>query len=221
MATSDGAKDDKNMLTPKQNALSFEMEITGTTICFDGFFVDIGSTVVVKLNDERLCSGTDSFFRVGDGILVKYYIDTKLFFFESKITKVITDPALLVVIAYPEKIERMERRKDNRIKCQLPCKILLKDNKIHASITNISDTGCKCELYESSLRDKASMHFFYEDDYMVNIIIPVGGTTGEHTFNGKLKYLSDSYDSYHVGVEFCFINTQESHILETILKRGW
>ncbi|MBF0465946.1 MAG: PilZ domain-containing protein [Nitrospirae bacterium] len=218
MPTSEDVIDGSFKLKPKHNGLSFIMEIKDASIRFDGFFVDINSALILKLNDDRLSKGTDNYFNNGDSVHISFSIYDKFFFFQSQITNIITEPTLLLIITSPKKIEEYERRRGDRSNCKLPCKIILKNNKIKASITNISDSGCKCELYDSSLIDKASMHFFYEDNCPVNILLSVKETVNEQSFNGKLKYFKEADKSYEVGVEFFFANAEEIAALETIVS---
>ncbi|QWR78454.1 PilZ domain-containing protein [Candidatus Magnetomonas plexicatena] len=218
MITSKDVADGEMMLTPKHNGVPFVMENKAASIRFDGFFVDISSALIVKLNDKRLNSGTEDYFTVGDSMDISFSLCDRFYFFKSQVTTVIKEPTLLVGLSCPEKIEEYERRRADRVDCKLPCKIILKNNKIKAIVTNISNSGCKCELYESSLIDKASMHFFYEDNCSVNVLVPVKGTANEQSFNGKLRYFKESDNSYEVGVEFCFANAEEIAALETIVN---
>ncbi|MBF0318606.1 MAG: flagellar brake domain-containing protein [Nitrospirae bacterium] len=184
-----------------------------------GFIVDIKSDIIII--KTRGMDGLDAKLPSGTEINVKCFIGENIYKFSTVVKDITFEPTILAIIAYPESIQREERRDKQRIECKIPCVLVIKENKIKACVQDISPTGCKCSLYNSSMLDRWSAKFLFEDNCAVEVVLPVGGTKKEQPVKGTIKYINTAYDKFDIGIEFQLSVEEERNILETILKRGW
>ena len=79
----------------------------------------------------------------GDSIMVRFLADGTIFGFRTEILSLVTKPAPLLVLNYPDTIEKRELRKDKRINCLLPARLEVAEVFFPSMVTDLSRSGCR------------------------------------------------------------------------------
>jgi hypothetical protein len=219
MDTENAASEETCRLSASEVGAPIEITSEALQSKISGFIVDIKSDIIII--KTRGIEGLDTKLPGGTEIDVKCFIGESIYRFSTLVKGITSEPTILAIIEYPKSIQREERRDKQRLDCKIPCVLVIKENKIKACVQDISPTGCKCSLYNSSMIDRWSAKFLFEDNCAVEVVLPVGGTKKEQPVKGTIKYLKTAYDKFDIGIEFKLSVEEERSVLETILKRGW
>ena len=80
-----------------------------------------------------------------------------MFGFQSQIIELIRSPLKLVFIKYPEEIESVDFRGNERIVCFLPANLKIAENIIEGGITDISRAGCLSVIEAPGHEDRINL----------------------------------------------------------------
>lgn len=202
--------------------MPLEMHVEGLSHILIGFAVDItGDDLIVKIR-QSLCPEEFSQSLVqGTPVTIKYKQGEYVYRFESRLKSIIFEPTLLLLVEYSDSVKIEERRSKHRIKCKIPCELIVKENTLNACVQDISESGCRCSLFHSPMRDQWALNFLFEKNAPVNVLLPVAGTKKDQMVAGTMQFLTNSHDVCDLGIEFRVNSPEEKLLIETIVKRGW
>ena len=109
-------------------------------------------------------------------VIIRYVHGGNIYGFRTTLIGLIREPVRLVVLAYPDLVESMNLRKEERFPCMLP--VILKeaarmnDEEYHGVVSDLSTGGCGCEvtgpekdaLQEMKIGDRLRLLFKLQED---------------------------------------------------------
>jgi HD-GYP domain-containing protein (c-di-GMP phosphodiesterase class II) len=103
--------------------------------------MDPGYYIIITL--PKIEDPKEQFFRERK-IVLRYITDGTIFGFESNVIALILQPARLLFLTYPQKIQSCNIRKHNRFDCTYDAHVIVSGVNYQGMITNISMGGCLC-----------------------------------------------------------------------------
>jgi c-di-GMP-binding flagellar brake protein YcgR len=143
--------------------------------------------------------------RKGNTVFVKYLHEGVEFSFQSHILEVISNPAKLIFIKYPENTEVNVLREHRRIDCYLPASVRIADNKIKGAITNISKIGV---LFVAEIPVDDNTINQLETSNEIGLTFQLPGVQRELTMAGKLRNITKDKDKVRIGIGYGKINVE-------------
>ena len=119
-----------------------EIQFTGNHLYDQSTILGVDGTDSV-IAEMPLSCGIKNHPKPGMGLRVRFEAHGSRYGFRTSVTKFITKPRPLVFFAYPKKIEILMRRKNFRVRCQLPVKLANEHFSTTGYIADISLGGCR------------------------------------------------------------------------------
>jgi hypothetical protein len=170
-----------------------------------GFSTRFKSSLVGALPDEYLIVtapkltmfvGQPKHLLPESEVVVRYVHRGNAWGFQSKLTRVISTPAKLLVLEYPSEIENFNLRSDERIECLLPGGIELQKAKRKGVVLDISIGGCRFSFSES----KEPIDVAVDAELKLRCQLP--GIEGDQEFEGRVKRVEKDKMRTVLGIEF-------------------
>jgi c-di-GMP-binding flagellar brake protein YcgR len=135
----------------------------------------------------------------GNTVFVKYLREGVEFGFQSHILEVISNPAKLIFIKYPENTEVNVLREHRRVDCYLPASVSIADNKIKGAITDISRMGV---LFVAEIPADDNTINQLETSNEIGLTFQLPGMQRELTIAVKLRSITKGKDKVLMGIEY-------------------
>jgi c-di-GMP-binding flagellar brake protein YcgR len=135
----------------------------------------------------------------GNTVFVKYLHEGVEFSFQSHILEVISNPAKLIFIKYPENTEVNVLREHRRVDCYLPASVRIADNKIKGAITNISKIGV---LFVAEIPADDNTINQLETSNEIGLTFQLPGVQRELTTTAKLRNITKDKDKVRIGIGY-------------------
>lgn len=189
--------------------LKIQIEGTKSRMTSELIGVETGEYLVIKMPTVQFMGNLSSLLYKGNSIIIRYLHKGTIFGFKSYISHVITNPAKLIFIEYPKRIESHDLRAHKRLDCYLPANAKIMGNKIVGTITDVSREGCHFIIDSEKAKVENSLILQVGNEIGVSFQLP--GASAKLTVTGKQKNIKKDRDSVNIGVEFdsMDIETQE------------
>ena len=135
-----------------------------------------------------------------DPITVRYSFEGDIFEFSSKLMEIKYEPLMLLVLQFPESIEKKELRSQKRICCFISATMEINDETQDGIIKDISKFGCRFVFETSSKLEKA-----LQIDDQVALAFDFPGFPDRQEIVGNIKDVGRNESRLDVGIEFSSI----------------
>lgn len=135
--------------------------------------------------------------RVGMKMKVTYLYDGNAFGFQSTVLSHIQTPGNLIFLQYPDRVERIELRREHRLTCYLPAMVMAEGLECKGFITNISPGGCQFSGRTDDLKD-----FVLSEGSELQIDFQFIGLRGDQSLHGIVRNLQQNPEITGLGLQF-------------------
>ena len=132
-----------------------------------------------------------------DQIMVSYLFERDIFEFPSKLMEVNHNPLMLLILQFPDSIEKKELRSQKRICCFLSATMKINDETQDGIIKDISKSGCRCVFENSGKLEKA-----LRIDDQIALAFGFPGIFDRQEIMGKIKDIRKKGSRLDIGIEF-------------------
>ncbi len=132
-----------------------------------------------------------------DPITVRYSFEGDIFEFSSRLMEINYKPLMLLILQFPDSIEKKELRSQKRICCFLSATLKINDETQDGIIKDISKFGCRF-VFESSGKLEKAVRI---DDHTV-LAVDFPGIPDRQEIMGKIKDIRKKESRLDVGIEF-------------------
>ena len=181
------------------------------------FAIEEGNYLIIKLSPFQSLANFTKLVYVGTVIIIRYIHRGTLFGFKSRIKHVMIEPAKLIFIEYPEKIESKDLRTHKRLDCYLPANVRIEDNTIAGTITDMSREGCQFTVKTVNIGKSADL-LQIDNEIVVSLQLP--GVEEKLTITGKQKNIKKDKDNVNIGVLFSDTSIEVQEKLYDFLLTG-
>ena len=149
-------------------------------------------------------------FYEGRPVVVKCVHSGSVYGFRSKVLCHVLHPNVrMLVMAYPDKIEAINLRKDPRICCYLPVELSVGDSRHGGIIVDLSTGGCRLVVKHPG---KGGLRARIDEEVVINI--PAFGDDESERFSGTVKSLSIDEQKAAMGIKFAGLSEGNKNTLE-------
>ncbi|MBF0566258.1 MAG: flagellar brake protein [Nitrospirae bacterium] len=184
--------------------------------CILATFPDAGIADTVSENVSGSLNGKLVY---GKPVIVRYVHNGKVFGFESVVMGSITTPVRLLFINYPRVIEKINLRRQERLFCLLPARLIV-DNESTAgtftsdsmsgTIMDVCKAGCRFKMKAENVLDEKALP--KDCDAELEFLLPGIGEPNVVSIN--IKSLSQRDGFAFIGVQFTKIKAKTRHCLD-------
>jgi len=202
----------------------FQTEIgTVMQLEIEGFENRIKSLLVGILPDEYLIlkmpqlgvyAGQPRSFQQDSEIRVRYLYKGAVWGFKSRLKRVISTPAGLLLIEIPDTLESCDLRQEERIDCLLPGKIQLGKTSRKGAVVDLSKNGCRFMVRNP--KGKKAPEVAINDELALTCSFP--GVEGEQALTGRVRQIHQDEQTTALGLEFVKPNRQIESIIQNYLS---
>jgi len=161
--------------------------------------IDEGKYLIVKMPPLHTMENVSNLMAKGTEIAVKYMYKGTMFGFKSQVIELIHNPFKLVFMKYPEEIESLDFRGNERVVCFLPANVKIAENIIEGGITDISRAGCLFVIEAPEQEDRINL-LELNNEIKIGFYLP--GIEGELCIDSKQRSVKKDDDGTSIGVEF-------------------
>jgi hypothetical protein len=135
--------------------------------------------------------------RQADPITVRYSFEGDIFEFSSKLMEINYKPLMLLILQFPDSIEKKELRSQKRICCFLSATLKINDETQDGIIKDISKFGCRFVLETSSKLEKP-----LRSNDQIALAFDFPGISDRQEIMGTIKDIRKKESRLDVGIEF-------------------
>lgn len=135
-------------------------------------------------------------------LIIRYVYKGSVYGFEARVLNIISKPAKLVFVSYPERIEEYNVRTSPRFDCVLPAEATIGDTSAGLVITDISNNGCRCVIMTSMIEDKTKLYDTINMNSELNLKVEFPGMHEKLEFSGVVKNINKDEDEIMFGLSF-------------------
>jgi hypothetical protein len=135
-----------------------------------------------------------------DPITVRYSFEGNIFEFSSKLMEIKYKPLMLLVLQFPDLVEKKELRSQERICCFISATMEINNEIQDGIIKDISKFGCRFVFETSGKLEKA-----LRNDDQIALAFDFPGISDQQEILGKIKDIRRNESRFDVGIEFMSI----------------
>ena len=135
--------------------------------------------------------------RQADPITVRYSFEGDIFEFSSKLMEINYKPLMLLILQFPDSIEKKELRSQKRICCFLSATLKINDETQDGIIKDISKFGCRFVLETSNKLEKP-----LRSNDQIALAFDFPGISDRQEIMGTIKDIRKKESRLDVGIEF-------------------
>ena len=145
--------------------------------------------------------------------------------FRVKVQSVQQNPAPLVFVSPPDKIEVLTRREEQRVDTFLPASAVYEEHVMHGCIRNLSQNGClfsvlcsdgeedSCQYADALEKDNG-----FEIDKEIACILRSPFSDEEHLFVGEIRSVVRRECAVDLGVQFTKVSSKLKNCIQQYLE---
>lgn len=177
--------------------------------------------LIVKLPIKDFSDYFQKYQDAGDGqvnVIVRYIYKGSVYGFKSHIISIITTPAQLVFINYPQKIEGISIRSNLRHECILPANVSTGVDAFDAVVIDISTAGCQCSVKRSLFGDLKKFYEMVElnSEILLSMFFP--GLSEHVEFSAVVKNIHESDGKILFGAMFQGLTEETEENLNSFIS---
>ncbi len=177
-----------------------------------------GRYVMAKIFEKDLMGRFRSDEVTRSPLIVGYTHNDVVYGFRTKLLTVVSSPAKLFFIKYPEKIEKLSVRKKLRHVCEVEAQAMLSNDIVDVLIVDISKEGCQCVVKIRGSGDSA-LYGMIQVDKKIGLMVRFPGTERGCNLHGVIRYGSKDEDSIRLGVVFENVPDDARAVLDGFISR--
>ncbi|MEJ2033061.1 MAG: flagellar brake protein [Deltaproteobacteria bacterium] len=145
----------------------------------------------------------------GNRVIVKYIIENLVFGFMTTVIGTVSKPLPLLFLDYPQSVEKLDLRRENRAICFLPVTICWEGEEYQGRILDISSGGCRVatdimaalRLADLEVSELVSCKFDLEAPKEIHV-------------KSVVRSISQNDDKLCIGIEFIELPKDIAHQIE-------
>lgn len=190
-----------------------QLQIEGEDVRFKAILVGMECDKYLILRVAGL-KGFKKTLAEGVETVGRYVHSGAVYGFRTIVLACIQYPMPLLFLAYPESVENINLRREERIDCVLPAEVLLGDIVVAGAILDISGNGCKLALKAADGADIPSRPLHSD----IVIKAQFAPKSEFEKFTGKVRNIKMDNDRILLGIQFTDIPSETTKFLSTYIR---
>lgn len=164
--------------------------------------MDDGNYILIKLPIKDIAGGIKISKVIGSTIIIRYLFKGSVYGIKTKVLNIISDPADLVFVSFPQKIEEFNVRHNPRYECILPAVAQVCGEDIEMVIVDISNDGFRAVIKTSGVKDRDKVAEALDIDKTLQVMIQLPGIENKLGLTGKVRNINRDSDRMIFGAIF-------------------
>lgn len=159
-----------------------------------------GQYIIIKLSPNDLMGNFRSEMVRESPMIIRYLYKGTVYGFSSQVINVVSAPAKIFFVSYPNKIDEFNIMNKSRFSCILPAHTMFGNDIAEMVIVDISREGCQCVIKTASKNDP--LYNLVQINKKIDIKAQFPGSEGKFDLVGKVRNISKDVDKITLGVMF-------------------
>ena len=160
-----------------------------------------GDYVIAKINANELIGRFRSADVMESPMVVGYGHKETIYNFSTTVVGVVSSPAKLFFLKYPEKIDSVSTREMARHGCEIEAQAMFGNDLVELSLVDVSRNGCQCVIKPRSIKE-AALYGMFQVNKKMDIVARLPGTEGGCDLKGVIRNVGKDVESITLGVRF-------------------
>ncbi len=157
--------------------------------------------IIVRVSPQDLIGNFRSDAVLESPMIIRYLYNGTVYGFKSNILNVVSQPAKLFFVSYPDKIEEVNVRNRARYECVLPASTMFGNDIVDMIITDISREGCQAIIKVPPARPD-ELHGLIQVNKKISMRVQFPGSDNRHDLAGVIRNVGKDPEKITVGVLF-------------------
>ncbi len=158
--------------------------------------------LIVKLSHHDSGGGFKDKTIEQSPLVIRYVYKGSVYGFKATVLNIISKPAKLIFVSYPERIEECNVRTSPRYDCVLPAAATIGDASTELIITDISKNGCRCVIMTSMVKNKAKLYDTINMNSELELKVEFPGMEDKMILSGAVKNINKDEEEIMFGLSF-------------------
>jgi hypothetical protein len=176
-----------------------------------------GDYVIAKIFANELMGRFRSVDVRESPMVVGYGHKETIYNFSTAVMGVVSSPAKLFFLKYPEKIDSVSTREMARHGCSVKAQAMLGNDLVELSLVDVSRNGCQCVITPQSEKE-AALYSMMQVNKKMDIMARLPGTDGGCDLKGVIRNVGKDVKSITLGVRFENIPPESRQRLESFIS---
>lgn len=160
-----------------------------------------GGYLIIRISSQDLVNCRSDIIR-DCNLIVRYLYRGSVYGFKTSILNMVSNPARLLFLSYPTRIEGYNVRSNPRYECILPAAIKMGETSAEMVIVDISRDGCRCVVKTSAVADPEELYKFIDVNKGVQVLLQLPGIEDRIDLSGDIRNLNKDSDRIVFGLMF-------------------
>ncbi len=190
-------------LLPISLGTSLLVEITGLKLRIKSVMVgmEYGRYIIVRISEQDLIGNFRSDAVIDSPMVIRYMHNGVIYGFKTGVLNVVSNPAKLFFVKYPESVEEFVVRSRSRYECVLPASTMFGNDIVDIIIVDISREGCQAMIKVAEPKRDA-LYGLIQVNKKIEIRVQFPGSEGKHDLTGTIRNVGKEPDKIMLGVLF-------------------
>ncbi|MEL0035544.1 MAG: PilZ domain-containing protein [Gammaproteobacteria bacterium] len=137
------------------------------------------------------------------------------FGFKSQALRCISNPTNLMLIEYPESIQKQDVRRNRRVKCLLPANLTQDNHSVSGVIADLSNSGCHFQTSTDLTNDQTAM---LQLEQVVTLSFQLPGLETPKKAQAVVRNTYIEQSTIHLGFEFTEVDNVTASAMEEFIS---
>lgn len=134
-------------------------------------------------------------------IIIRYFYKGAVYGFRATILNIVSAPAKLFFVTYPEKFEEIKALDTARFECILPASTMLGNEIVDMTVVDISKEGCLC-MIKMSPEKNDKLYGLLRINQKIDLMVQFPGMVGKSDLIGLVRNMSKGTERIMLGIIF-------------------
>ncbi len=150
-------------------------------------------------------------------MVVGYGHKETIYNFSTAVMGVVSSPAKLFFLKYPEKIDSVSTREMARHGCEVAAQAMFGNDLVELSLVDVSRNGCQCVITPRSEKE-ATLYSMMQVNKKMDIMARLPGTEGGCDLKGVIRNVGKDVKTITLGVRFEDVTAESRQRLESFIS---
>lgn len=148
-------------------------------------------------------------------MIIRYLYKGTVYGFKAQLLNILSSPARLFFVSYPENFEEIRVLENARFDCILPASALVGNDIVEMTVVDISKEGCLCMIVAGARHE--ALYGLLQVNKQMDLKVQFPGMTGKFGLVGRIRNTSKGTDKIMVGLVFEEMSEDVKKKLEGLL----
>jgi len=178
-----------------------------------------GQYLIFNVPNKTLNTIDKKHLAAGVGVNIRCVSRGSIFGFHATINSLNRSPKILLFLSYPKEIQRQSIRKNLRVKCLLPARLIQEKIDIHGTVADISRSGCNFQVKKESL--SVEQIKLSQTGQEASFALSLPGVEGEKQLQATTKSTHIDHEKVQIGIEFKNVDDAVLKIIDNFITMSF